>query len=201
MPTAEAPQAVSEQAPIYLLWDAENMYRVVHAMAKPGPTTSRIFDFARITAGVGAAMQRGGLRARYFDVDRPNATSFHGYLGQVGWRTVILRGATPGGQTVDEAIKRTISAILEQNSGDIVLGSHDGAPSGGGMGFPELLDAAIGLGRRVAILGLTEHFATALVAMAGVQVIDLQRDTGGVLIDLDRPYVTDLEHFDPRLIL
>ena len=87
----------------------------------------------------------------------------------LGFRPVPLSGP-PGMKVVDVGIQRMLEAIAERDA-DVVLGSHDGD-------FLPQVQALLGAGRRVALLGFREFVNGGYAELAddGLQVFDLETD-------------------------
>jgi putative heme uptake system protein len=112
----------------------------------------------------------------------------------MGFRPVPLAGP-PGMKVVDVGIQRMLDAIGGVDA-DVVLGSHDGD-------FRPQVEALLGGGRRVALLGFREYVNSgyADLAAAGLQVLDLEHDAKAFTKPLPRVRILDIEAFDPTAFL
>jgi uncharacterized protein len=112
----------------------------------------------------------------------------------LGFRPVPLSGP-PGMKVVDVGIQRMLEAIADRDA-DVVLGSHDGD-------FLPQVQALLGAGRRVALLGFREFVngGYAELADAGLQVFDLETDAKAFTRPLPRVRILDIEAFDPAAFL
>jgi uncharacterized protein len=112
------------------------------------------------------------------------------------YRPVLLSG--PGDvKVVDVAIQRTLDALRERGSGDVLLASHDGdfAPY-----VEALLDEP---GRRVGVTGFRELMSTQLTELVskGLELFDLEDDVGAFTVRLPRVRVVPIDEFDPWTLL
>ena len=107
------------------------------------------------------------------------------------YRPIPLSGV-PDDQVVDQGIKKTLDAIGERGSGDVILASHDGdyEPE-----IKRLLEA----GRRVGILGFPEFISSGLHDLTdeGLEIIDIEHGIDAFQVRLPRLRIIDLEDFDP----
>jgi putative heme uptake system protein len=120
--------------------------------------------------------------------------SFVQALVAVGFRPVLLSGP-PEVKVVDLAIQRTLAALLERESGDVLLASHDGDFA---MGLEALL---AGGGRRVGLVAFRELVSGALSDLPGLEVFDLEDDVGAFTVSLPRVRIIPIERFDPWTLL
>jgi len=99
-------------------------------------------------------------------------------------------------KVVDVGIQRTLGAIADQGSGDVLLVSHDGD-------FIPQVAELLRLGRRVGILCFREFLNTHLAELVGegLQIFDLEDDIGAFNTALPRVRIIPLESFDPRRYL
>jgi uncharacterized protein len=117
-------------------------------------------------------------------------------LSALEFRPVLLSGPADV-KVVDVAIQRTLDALAQRGSGDVLLASHDGD-------FAEavallLADPA----RRVGLLGFRELMSTALTELTadGLQLYDLEDDVRAFTVTLPRVRVIPIESFDPWTLL
>jgi uncharacterized protein len=117
-------------------------------------------------------------------------------LDALEFRPVLLSGP-PEVKVVDVAIQRTLDALAQRGSGDVLLASHDGdfAPQVAAL----LTDPA----RRVGVLGFRELVSTSLTELApeGLKLYDLEDDVGAFTVALPRIRVIPIEAFDPWTLL
>ncbi|HYF25051.1 MAG TPA: NYN domain-containing protein [Baekduia sp.] len=117
-------------------------------------------------------------------------------LTAIGFRPVPLAGPSDV-KVVDVAIERTLEALGERGSGDVLLVSHDGdfAPA-----LRPLVDHD---GRRVGVIGFRELMSAQLLDLAGqgLEVLDLEDDVGAFTVTLPRLRVVAIEDFDPWTLL
>jgi len=120
--------------------------------------------------------------------------SFVQALLALGFRPVPLSGP-PGMKVVDVGIQRMLEAIADRDA-DVVLGSHDGD-------FLPQVQALLGAGRRVALLGFREFVNGGYAELAedGLQVFDLETDAKAFTRPLPRVRILDIEAFDPAAFL
>lgn len=114
----------------------------------------------------------------------------------IGYRPVLLSGP-PEVKVVDVAIERTLDALAERESGDVVLVSHDGD-------FAEAMAVlARDESRRVAVAGFRELVSTQLSALTthGLEIFDLEDDMQAFTVELPRVRVIPIEAFDPWTLL
>jgi uncharacterized protein len=120
--------------------------------------------------------------------------SFVQALVSVGFRPVLLSGP-PEVKVVDLAIQRTLAALLERGSGDVLLASHDGD-------FAVGLEALLAAGdRHVGLIAFRELVSGALSDLAGLEVFDLEDDVGAFTVSLPRVRIIPIERFDPWTLL
>jgi len=101
-----------------------------------------------------------------------------------------------GEKVVDIGIQRTLRAIAERESGDVLLASHDGDF------IPEVAEL-LRRGRRVGILCFREFLNSHLAELAtdGLQIFDLEDNIGAFNAVLPRVRIIPLESFDPTRYL
>jgi uncharacterized protein len=117
-------------------------------------------------------------------------------LSALEFRPVLLSGPSDV-KVVDVAIQRTLDALGERGSGDVLLASHDGD-------FTEHLAPLVRRGdRRVGVLGFRELVSATLAELEplGLQLFDLEDDVGAFTVALPRVRVIPIERFDPWTLL
>jgi uncharacterized protein len=112
----------------------------------------------------------------------------------LGFRPVPLSGP-PGMKVVDVGIQRMLEAIAGRDA-DVVLGSHD-------SDFLPQVQALLGAGRRVALLGFREFVNGGYAELAddGLQVFDLETDAKAFTRPLPRVRILHIDAFDPAAFL
>jgi uncharacterized protein len=117
-------------------------------------------------------------------------------LTALEFRPVLLSGP-PEVKVVDLAIQRTLEALAQRGSGDVLLASHDGDFAGQVAAL--LADPA----RRVGVIGFRELVSTALADLAGegLELFDLEDDVGAFTVELPRVRVIPIDRFDPWTLL
>jgi uncharacterized protein len=117
-------------------------------------------------------------------------------LTALDFRPVLLSGPSDV-KVVDVAILRTLEALTQRETGDVLLASHDGdfAPA-----VAALLETP---GRRVGVIGFRELVSSALADLtaAGLGLYDLEDDVGAFTVALPRIRVIPIEQFDPWTLL
>ncbi len=98
-------------------------------------------------------------------------------------------------KVVDVGIQRTLDSVARRR-GDVVLGSHDGD-------FLPQVEALLGGGRRVGLLGFQECFSSkyAELMAAGLELFDLEDDARCFNVTLPRLRIIDIDAFDPEAFL
>jgi uncharacterized protein len=117
-------------------------------------------------------------------------------LTALEYRPVLLSGPSDV-KVVDLAIQRTLEALGQRGSGDVLLASHDGD-------FAEALAPLVrDGGRRVGVIGFRELVSTALGDLAGegLELFDLEDEVGAFTVRLPRVRVIPIESFDPWTLL
>jgi uncharacterized protein len=117
-------------------------------------------------------------------------------LTALDFRPVLLSGPSDV-KVVDVAIQRTLEALAERETGDVLLASHDGDFA------PQVADLLAGGGRRVGVIGFRELMSNALADLdaEGLQLFDLEDDIGAFTVALPRVRVIPIERFDPWTLL
>jgi uncharacterized protein len=180
----------------YLLIDGENLDATLGTGVlgrRPAPDErprwERVLDFAR-------ARWDQPVKALFF-LNASSGTmpmSFVQALSAMGLRPVPLSGPT-GMKVVDVGIQRTMEAIADAD-GDVILGSHD-------ADFLPQVEALLGDGRRVAILGFREFMSAAYGEreVSGLELLDLEDDARSFNQPLPRLRIIPIDDFDPTRFL
>ena len=122
--------------------------------------------------------------------------SFVQALAALDFRPVLLSGP-PETKVVDVAIERTLDALAERESGDVLLASHDGDFA------PQMARLLEDERRRVGLVAFRElvSFALQELVPAGLELFDLEDDVGAFTVALPRIRVIPIEQFDPWTLL
>jgi uncharacterized protein len=117
-------------------------------------------------------------------------------LAALEYRPVLLSGPADV-KVVDLAIQRTLEALAQRGSGDVLLASHDGDFA------PQIAALATAPQRRVGLIGFRETMSGALNELVadGVELYDLEDDVGAFTVSLPRVRVIPIERFDPWTLL
>lgn len=184
-------------APTYLLVDGENIDATLgmsvlgHRPApEERPRWDRILDFAD-------HLWDSDTRGLFF----LNATSgqmpmsFVQALLAMDYHPIPLSG-TGGEKVVDVGIQRTLEAIGDRDSGDVLLASHDGD-------FIPQVEGLLDMGRQVGVLCFREFLNAELAALTakGLRIYDLEDDLGAFTSVLPRVRIIPLASFDPTRYL
>jgi len=179
----------------FLLVDGENIDATLGGSLlgrRPAPEARPRWD--RVLEHARAAWDQPARGLFFLNGTTRLPMSFVQALVAVGFRPVLLSGP-PEVKVVDLAIQRTLAALLERESGDVLLASHDG-------------DFAIGLeallaegGRRVGLVAFRELVSGALSDLPGLEVFDLEDDVGAFTVSLPRVRIIPIERFDPWTLL
>jgi uncharacterized protein len=190
-----ADEAVRET---FLLVDGENIDATLGGSLlgrRPAPEErprwDRVRDFAR------DAFDQPARGLFFLNGSSHLPMTFVQALSALDFRPVALSG--PGDvKVVDVAIQRTLDALLERGSGDVLLASHDGD-------FAPHLAALLrdGSDRRVGVLGFRELVSIQLQELAdeGLELHDLEDDVRAFTVALPRTRVIPIEAFDPWTLL
>jgi uncharacterized protein len=181
----------------FLLVDGENIDATLGGSLlgrRPAPEERPRWDRVRDHAG---AVWDQPVRGLFF----LNGTSglpmsFVQALSALEYRPVLLSGPSDV-KVVDVAIQRTLDALAERPSGDVLLASHDGD-------FAPQVAALLRDGeRRVGVLGFRELMSTALTELTaeGLELYDLEDDVGAFTVPLPRVRVIPIDRFDPWTLL
>jgi uncharacterized protein len=189
---AEAPSPET-----FLLVDGENIDATLGASLlgrRPAPEErprwDRVRDYAR-------AVWEQPVRPLFFlngtaQVPMP----FVQALAALEFRPVLLSGPADV-KVVDLAIQRTLEALAERESGDVLLASHDGDFA------PQIAALARDGRRRVGLIGFRETMSGSLndLVAEGVELYDLEDDVGAFTVSLPRVRVIPIDRFDPWTLL
>jgi putative heme uptake system protein len=188
---------VSVSPETFLLVDGENIDATLGAAVlgrRPAPEERPRWDRVR---GFAASVWEQPARGLFFlNASGQLPMSFVQALTALEFRPVLLSG--PGDvKVVDVAIQRTLEALAERESGDVLLASHDGDFA------PQVAALLQDGGRRVGVLGFRELMSSALADLTadGLQLYDLEDDVGAFTVTLPRLRVIPIELFDPRTLL
>ena len=181
----------------YLLVDGENIdatlgMSVLNRRPEPSerPRWDRVMHFAEEVWDEAA-------RGLFF----LNATSGQMPMGFVqallamNFHPIPLAG-TVHEKVVDIGIQRTMDAILAQESGDVLLASHDGD-------YIPQVESLLDAGRRVGVLCFREFLNSELAGLTerGLKIYDLEDDLGAFTSVLPRVRIIPLTAFDPTRYL
>ncbi|HMJ35102.1 MAG TPA: hypothetical protein VK501_14420 [Baekduia sp.] len=117
-------------------------------------------------------------------------------LAALDYRPVLLSGPSDV-KVVDVAIQKTLAALAQRGSGDVLLASHDGD-------FAEHVATLLTEPhRRVGLLGFRELVSTSLIELTaeGLELYDLEDDVGAFTVALPRMRIIPIERFDPWTLL
>ncbi len=193
---AESTDAQPPAPVTYLLIDGENLDATLGVSVlghRPAPEErprwERVVEFVQRTWS-------NPVKALFFI----NASSgnlpmpFVQALVAMGLSPVLLSGP-PGMKVVDAGIQRTLDAIAGRD-GDVTLASHDGD-------FLPQAQALLGGDRRVGVLAFREFLNSGYteLALAGLQIYDLEDDAACFNRVLPRLRIIDIEDFDPAAFL
>ncbi len=193
--TAYARGVSAKPAETFLVVDGENIDATLGVSVlgrRPAPEErprwDRVRDYSR-------AVWDQPVRGLFF----LNATgtlpmSFVQALTALDYRPVLLSGPSDV-KVVDVAIQRTLEALAERGTGDMLLASHDGDFA------PQVEALAEQPGRRVGLIGFREMMSSALTDVHGVEFFDLEDDVGAFTAALPRVRVIPIERFDPWTLL
>ena len=119
--------------------------------------------------------------------------SFVQALLALSYRPIPLAGSATE-KVVDIGIQRTLDAIRDAATGDVLLASHD-------ADFAAQLGRLVDDGRRVGVLALREYVSAELSGMAGLSVFDLEDEVGAFTSALPRVRIIPIEEFEPSRYL
>jgi uncharacterized protein len=190
--------SASAPAETFLLVDGENIDATLGGSLlgrRPAPEERPRWD--RVRDHARAVWEQPVRGLFYLNASGNLPMAFVQALTALDFRPVLLSGPSDV-KVVDVAIQRTLEALAERESGDVLLASHDGdfAPQ-----VAELL--ARGGGRRVGVIGFRELMSNALADLdaEGLELFDLEDDIGAFTVALPRVRVIPIERFDPWTLL
>jgi uncharacterized protein len=181
----------------FLLVDGENIDATLGGSLlgrRPAPEERPRWERVRNHA---AALWEQPVRALFFlNGSGSLPMSFVQALDALDYRPVLLSGP-PEVKVVDVAIQRTLDALAQRGSGDVLLASHDGDFA------PQMAPLVRDPTRRVGVIGFRELISTALAELAddGLELFDLEDDVGAFTVALPRIRVIPIERFDPWTLL
>jgi uncharacterized protein len=190
---------VSASAPVetFLLVDGENIDATLGGSLlgrRPAPEERPRWDRVRDHARAVWKQPVRGLF--YLNASGSVPMAFVQALTALDFRPVLLSGPSDV-KVVDVAIQRTLEALAERETGDVLLASHDGDFA------PQVADLLAGGGRRVGVIGFRELMSNALADLdaEGLELFDLEDDIGAFTVALPRVRVIPIERFDPWTLL
>jgi uncharacterized protein len=182
-------------AETFLVVDGENIDATLGASVlgrRPAPEErprwDRVRDYAR------AVWDQPARGLFFLNASGTLPMSFVQALTSLDYRPVLLSGPADV-KVVDVAIQRTLEALAERESGDVLLASHDRDFA------PQVAALAEQERRRVGLLGFRELMSSTLTDLAGVEFFDLEDDVGAFTVALPRIRVIPIERFDPWTLL
>lgn len=121
--------------------------------------------------------------------------SFVQALLAMDYKPIPLAGAATE-KVVDIGVQRTLQAIADQGSGDVLLASHDGD-------FLPQVERLLDAGHRVGVLCFREFLNADLAGLTakGLAIFDLEDDIGAFTGVLPRVRIIPLDSFDPTRYL
>src|SRR3712207_3793965 len=180
-------------AETFLLVDGENIDATLGGSVlgrRPAPEERPRWDRVRDHA---RAVWEQPVRGLFFlNASGSVPMAFVQALTALEYRPVLLSGPADV-KVVDVAIERTLDALVQRGSGDVLLASHDGDFA---AHLAPLLDD--GAARRVGLIAFRELANTGLMELAGrgLEFYDLEDDVGAFTIALPRLRVVPIERFD-----
>lgn len=172
----------------YLLVDGENIdatlgVSVLGRRPHPDerPRWQKVLEFAS------RAWDQPAVGLFFLAVEESLPISFVQALTAMGYRPIPLRGE---GKVVDIAIQRTAEAIAKRTD-DVMLLSHDADFA------PQMRMLSDLPGRRIALVGFQEFFASELRAVPGIETFDLEYDVEAFMSPLPRVRIIEIDDFDP----
>jgi uncharacterized protein len=185
----------AKPAETFLVVDGENIDATLGAsilgrrpLPEERPRWDRLRDYGR-------AIWDQPVRGLFFlNASGSLPMSFVQALTTLDYRPVLLSGPSDV-KVVDVAIQRTLEALAERESGDMLLASHDGDFA------PQVELLAEQPNRRVGLVGFRELMSSSLTDLAGVEFFDLEDDVGAFTVGLPRVRVIPIERFDPWTLL
>lgn len=177
----------------YLLVDGENIDRTLGNLLEQKPEPGQRPRWQHVLAFAERVWEQPVRGLFFLNVSARGApTGFVQALMAIGYRPVPLTGR-PDEKVVDLGIRKTLVALRDRDA-DVLLASHDGD-------FAADLGALAGGGRRVGVVAFTELVSQALRDVQGMEVFDLETDTGAFEATLPRVRVTSIDDLDPDAIL
>jgi uncharacterized protein len=189
--------ASTDPAETFLLVDGENIDATLGGSLlgrRPAPEERPRWERVRTYAG---AVWEQPVRGLFFLNGTGSVPmSFVQALAALDYRPVLLSGPSDV-KVVDVAIQRTLEALAERGSGDVLLASHDGDFA------PHLARLLEDRDRRVGLLAFRELVSSALNDLTGegLEFYDLEDDVDAFQVALPRVRVIPIERFDPWTLL
>jgi uncharacterized protein len=189
--------SASAPAETFLLVDGENIDATLGGSLlgrRPAPEERPRWD--RVRDHARAVWEQPVRGLFYLNASGSVPMAFVQALTALDFRPVLLSGPSDV-KVVDVAIQRTLEALAERETGDVLLASHDGDFA------PQVADLLAGGGRRVGVIGFRELMSNALADLdaEGLQLFDLEDDIGAFTVALPRVRVIPIERFDPWTLL
>jgi uncharacterized protein len=186
-----------DSAGTFLLVDGENIDATLGGSLlgrRPAPEERPRWDRVRTYASVVWEQPVRGLF--FLNGTGSVPMSFVQALAALDYRPVLLSGPAEV-KVVDVAIQRTLDALAERGSGDVLLASHDGDFA------PQLARLLEERDRRVGLLGFRELVSSQLNELTGdgLEFFDLEDDVDAFQVALPRVRVIPIEQFDPWTLL
>ena len=189
--------SASAPAETFLLVDGENIDATLGGSLlgrRPAPEERPRWD--RVRDHARAVWEQPVRGLFYLNASGSVPMAFVQALTALDFRPVLLSGPSDV-KVVDVAIQRTLEALAERETGDVLLASHDGDFA------PQVADLLAGGGRRVGVIGFRELMSNALADLdaEGLELFDLEDDIGAFTVALPRVRVIPIERFDPWTLL
>ena len=189
--------SASAPAETFLLVDGENIDATLGGSLlgrRPAPEERPRWD--RVRDHARAVWEQPVRGLFYLNASGNLPMAFVQALTALDFRPVLLSGPSDV-KVVDVAIQRTLEALAERESGDVLLASHDGDFA------PQVAELLAGGGRRVGVIGFRELMSNALADLdaEGLELFDLEDDIGAFTVALPRVRVIPIERFDPWTLL
>lgn len=184
-------------ATTYLLVDGENIDATLGMSVlghRPSPEERPRWDrIMRFGAELWGEETRGLFFLNATNGQMP--MSFVQALLAMDYKPIPLAGAATE-KVVDIGVQRTLQAIADQGSGDVLLASHDGD-------FVPHIEHLLDTGHRVGVLCFREFVNADLAGLTakGLAVFDLEDDIGAFTGVLPRVRIIPLASFDPTRYL
>jgi uncharacterized protein len=189
--------SASAPAETFLLVDGENIDATLGGSLlgrRPAPEERPRWD--RVRDHARAVWEQPVRGLFYLNASGNLPMAFVQALTALDFRPVLLSGPSDV-KVVDVAIQRTLEALAERETGDVLLASHDGDFA------PQVAELLAGGGRRVGVIGFRELMSNALADLdaEGLELFDLEDDIGAFTVALPRVRVIPIERFDPWTLL